>query len=875
MSKSAGLEVANTTLLQPFSNAKDWDLVLYTSQSNQPILIGCGIDATKPAMVVVSDSNVTFNKDVSVEGKVTGKLNVTDLDFTGSLTVNGRVFAEGSLSNTLQTVASSLPANGYGANTITVPTVSTYAVPTSANIVYSRVVLGAHNGTSLTANANITIKIAHNIGDSNYLVFPSPEDSSIIQVKCFNFTNNTFDMNIKNISTGSIASPAINYQIVKAATSLTVNTLASPVSISRSSEALSTFSGATSTSKSYTLSNASDPAGYPITYSIVSDTTNKFAINADLLTYNHARVTGSGTVVIKAVNPYVDDTSKIVTITMNETKINSPLLGTSTLSTTQKSSGSGTAASSNLATADQGLSINWSLGTNSLGATLVGNLLSWTSAGSVQTRSVIINAAFLSNIMAEAALATTSITLSVTEEYIQPIVLTALSASIKTSAKNQSKTLALASTANSRNLTWSYVSGGDFGIAPSVSNNTLTYYSQGSSVGFTITLQAVYTSVTMADYGLAIPSITFTVTEDYIQPLSLSNLTATIYTSSRNASKTRSLSSTANSRNLTWSYVSGGDFGTVPYVSGTTLTYYSQGSSVGFTITLRAVYTSVTMADYGLSAQTVTFTVTEDYIPPVSVAGQSTSISSTGSGQQFSHAMPLTSNGRSLVYSNNSAASVSGNTVYFNSQGSPTSFTVSVNASYDSSTMTLYGLSSVLVSLTVSETYTAPATIKLNIENANLIVESYSWNLNNYFYNATSYGITSNPNNNASISGSTLTITYGCRNTTYNIGLRAYGAGGNADQTLNVKEGLCYDPSGTYTYTYYNATPGTNVGSVWVDLDAFKGAGTVGNPSDNTYIRYSAINRFYIEKYNTEGTLTNYSGNKTISWNNGTTWRLY
>jgi hypothetical protein len=114
------------------------------------------------------------------------------------------------------------------------------------------------------------------------------------------------------------------------------------------------------------------------------------------------------------------------------------------------------------------------------------------------------------------------------------------------------------------------------------------------------------------------------------------------------------------------------------------------------------------MATYGLSDQTVTFTVTEDYLAPVSVPNQSTNISTTASGVQYSYTMPSQSNGRNLVYTNNNAASVSGNTVYFNSRGETTSFTVYVYAAYANVSMSSYGLSSVLISITVSESYTAP-----------------------------------------------------------------------------------------------------------------------------------------------------------------------
>lgn len=68
MSASAGLEVANVGINKPFSNTRDWDVLLYASESNQALLIGCGIDSSKPATLTVSNSNVVFARDVNVSG---------------------------------------------------------------------------------------------------------------------------------------------------------------------------------------------------------------------------------------------------------------------------------------------------------------------------------------------------------------------------------------------------------------------------------------------------------------------------------------------------------------------------------------------------------------------------------------------------------------------------------------------------------------------------------------------------------------------------------------------------------------------------------------------------------------------------------------
>ena len=58
MSKSAGLEVANISLVKPFSNTLDWDVVLYTSTNSQTVQIGCGVDSSMVSTLAVSASNI-------------------------------------------------------------------------------------------------------------------------------------------------------------------------------------------------------------------------------------------------------------------------------------------------------------------------------------------------------------------------------------------------------------------------------------------------------------------------------------------------------------------------------------------------------------------------------------------------------------------------------------------------------------------------------------------------------------------------------------------------------------------------------------------------------------------------------------------------
>ena len=92
-------------------------------------------------------------------------------------------------------------------------------IPSSAKVTYGRVELGATSNVSLSNNGAMTVRVTHNLATTNYLVFPAPEDMRSIKVACSNYTANAFDLVIKNVSGVNIANPAVNYQLVEAATS--------------------------------------------------------------------------------------------------------------------------------------------------------------------------------------------------------------------------------------------------------------------------------------------------------------------------------------------------------------------------------------------------------------------------------------------------------------------------------------------------------------------------------------------------------------------------------------------------------------------------------------------------------------------------------
>lgn len=306
----------------------------------------------------------------------------------------------------------------------TIPTVTTKFFPTSANIAYGRIELGTHNGISLSNNTTITLTVTHSIQDSNYIVFPTPDDPTALQVKCFNTLPDSFDMQIKNISGSTLVSPAVNYQLVQSPSMTTLtNPIASPVTIDTTDATYRVYSGPTSTSSIFTLPQlASDPQNYPITYQVLYDSTQRTQFNSNIstLTYTHAKQSAMGAIKIKARNPYIDDDTKAVTYTITETRINPPFpsLPATPVAIKRYTMTSNLMQSYTLSNQDQGLPVTYTLQTTDLDNSTINptnNTLNWTSTGSNLTKTATLTANFDTPIMTEANLTPTSISYAITE----------------------------------------------------------------------------------------------------------------------------------------------------------------------------------------------------------------------------------------------------------------------------------------------------------------------------------------------------------------------------------------------------------------------------------------------------------------------------
>lgn len=90
--------------------------------------------------------------------------------------------------------------------------------------------------------------------------------------------------------------------------------------------------------------------------------------------------------------------------------------------------------------------------------------------------------------------------------------------------------------------------------------------------------------------------------------------------------------------------------------------------------------------------------------------------------------------------------------------------------------------------LTVVESGVPVPTISQQFGTVTLSNDTTTFTLSNYFANATSYSVTINPNNNATISSNILTVVGNFRATTYSIVVRGTNSSGYVDLTLTVIE---------------------------------------------------------------------------------------
>lgn len=254
---------------------------------------------------------------------------------------------------------------------IDISSLKTAYVPSKPNINYGRVNLKGDEGLyALGAGAEATVVVNHGLATTDYFVYTFPDDGINVKVRAGNYTLNTFSMYVRNTGSTNLTNVTVNYQIIKTAgtnatTSNVVTSFAQPINILKSSSNVMLYTSTSNVNRQINIpvsEFASDPKGYPITFSNVANTigTNVTVVNNNIR-YTSAQQNKTGQYVLYASNKVVDDPSdmtKRITVSVTESFLN-PILSALPDSVTT----SGT-TSCNLPTTDQGQPVYWSLSNN-------------------------------------------------------------------------------------------------------------------------------------------------------------------------------------------------------------------------------------------------------------------------------------------------------------------------------------------------------------------------------------------------------------------------------------------------------------------------------------------------------------------------------
>jgi hypothetical protein len=349
------------------------------------------------------------------------------------------------------------------------------------------------------------------------------------------------------------ASPSFSFLLfhTDTAASSTVSsstTLASAVTLSTAAQSLTAYTSAstpsTTTTKSFQLNFASDPHGYPVIYTKISETfggssttfcTVPNTTPPHYLVYTLSKAASrSGSVVVQAQNLYVTDTAKRCTFTITESYITAPAVTTSISQTRYSSSiKTTTQYEVTLPTTDsQSLALTWTLqaagtiSSPSVPAPTNGvyKFLYRTQGSSSTSRTSTLRASMPSAIATESGVqGYTDVTFTLVEKFMNSILSSTtspVSISYTSNFANRTQNYQLPSTDQGDALTWSPSNNG---IWSNVSIDPTTKMLSWSTRGVTtssspITLTASFSDTVMSETGFTARSITYNITETYVLP---------------------------------------------------------------------------------------------------------------------------------------------------------------------------------------------------------------------------------------------------------------------------------------------------------------------------------------------------------------------
>jgi len=316
-------------------------------------------------------------------------------------------------SNLLPTFSTS---NSYIPNAVSVPTLTTSFVPSSADLSFGRIRINGHNGVALSNGGEITLSVSHNLGTSNYMVFSTPENARL-QASFCNFLPNSFIAVVRNQSGGIIANPVVNYMLVKSPLQTSTALIASPPIISVAESNMIVYSGTgSSNTRTINYSGVNDNIG--LNFDIRFNASGRFSTASSNIIYNLSKTNNTSTVVFAASNAYFLN-SNLITLNVTETFLNNIGLS-NTYNVSFSNSSSGTPIIYSLPGNDQNLPLTYIYNSNvggyaSSNPSITGSNLRFFANGYTSTYTLYLSASFVNQIMMDAALQSKALSIVVNE----------------------------------------------------------------------------------------------------------------------------------------------------------------------------------------------------------------------------------------------------------------------------------------------------------------------------------------------------------------------------------------------------------------------------------------------------------------------------
>jgi hypothetical protein len=349
-------------------------------------------------------------------------------------------------SDVTPSLANVTPSTGLTAGTVCIPQISVQLVRsvTPIPVTYGRVTLKANNTYALAAGASITITIGHTLNTTNYFVMVMPELQSSISVDVGTLGATGFGVTVTNKSGTIVRDPAFVYMLMQAPFNNTMTTLAPPLNVPSTNVNLGDIYTSLNrqTPIEIPITFATDPAGYPIQYTLSRNTSGmgSITITGSAIYYTPAWNTETSSFDISATNTYtpatvitVNYTEKIITpsyiripgnatFTVSTVPLSNPPRYTASLSTNVSSLErqwqlpmySNNANSNNLLltyTVDTVATIATAINTLSLNITN-DNILKMTTS-TTGTRTIVLTCSFSSDVMATTQMQSTTLTLTI------------------------------------------------------------------------------------------------------------------------------------------------------------------------------------------------------------------------------------------------------------------------------------------------------------------------------------------------------------------------------------------------------------------------------------------------------------------------------